>query len=187
MCTIVRRWSFWTASPGLGQYRSRFAVVPVFTNPSRPVPRPTARPIRRYLPRWTWKTEAVKLYHARAYFSPSGLPPLFILKPSRTNTRLPSPNLSPPHSPLSHIYSLFLGFSYAAAVVFASLIYKCIYMYILVHYNMPNGCWREESFKNKAAVRIVRRGCEAERRKLLLLLLLLCVCHCRRHLYYIIQ
>lgn len=135
MCTIVRRWSFWTASPGLGQYRSRFAAVPVFTNPSRPVPRltarPSSRPIRRYLPRWTWKTEAVKLYHARAYFSLLGLPPLFILKPSRTNTRLPSPNLSLPHLPLSHIYPLFLGFSYAAAVVFASLIY--IYAYICIY------------------------------------------------------
>jgi len=120
---------------------------------------------------------AVKLYHARAYFSLTlcSRPPL--VHPSRTDTRFPSsPLLPPPGRRRTRILSISLFLVRTAAAVCASL------MYILVHYNMPNGCSREESFKNKASVRVERRG--EERRKLLLLLL--CVCHCRRHLYYII-
>lgn len=72
-----RRRSFWTASPGLGQYRSRFAVVLVFTNPSRPdSPRYHTSPPRGG-GRWWWSftTRArISLSFALSYADKRSLP-----------------------------------------------------------------------------------------------------------------
>lgn len=91
---VRRRRSFWTASPGLGQYRSRFAVVPVFTNPSRPdSPRYTVRPVRRHRTSPAADGGGGALPRARVSLSPS---------PSRTPTNVRCPT----HPLRTHILSV---------------------------------------------------------------------------------